>query len=49
MDSNNKFFISEVSIWEINVKISMCNVLKEKTTKDLFESYDMFLDVPILT
>ena len=43
LDSSNEFFISVVSVWEINVKFSIGKLeLNEKTPKDLFDGFDTF-------
>ncbi len=43
LDDKNEFFISVVSVWEINVKFSIGKLkLKEKSPKDLFEGFDTF-------
>ncbi|MBK9257913.1 MAG: type II toxin-antitoxin system VapC family toxin [Saprospiraceae bacterium] len=49
LDSQHEFFISVVSVWEINVKFSIGKLdLNEKTPKDLFVGFDTFFNCTYL-
>jgi PIN domain nuclease of toxin-antitoxin system len=43
LESQNEFFISVVSVWEINIKFSKGKLsLNDKTPKDLLDGFDAF-------
>ena len=49
LDSQHEFFISVVSVWEINVKFSIGKLdLNEKMPKDLFVGFDTFFNCTYL-
>jgi PIN domain nuclease of toxin-antitoxin system len=48
-ENKNEFFISTVSIWEINIKYMKGKLeLKEKSPKDLFDGFDRYFSCTYL-